>query len=135
MKNIQEVVTLLSISWSVILVGDKGMSFLTSRMVSVVISLILTVVFTTTDSVCSDLSSKRFPCALTRALKITMAALFYLFQTPTMWLAFRELLIHVIQYVPYICKYSFIVLYTSSTIFCSPSFPLTFIPQLVRNTQ
>ena len=57
------------------LAGDKGMSLLMSLMVSVVIDLEFTIASTSTSNVCNDLSSKLFPCILTKAFRIPLAVL------------------------------------------------------------
>ena len=84
------------------LAGDKGMSLLTSMLVS----LEFTVASTLTSSICNNSPSKLFPCVLTKAFSIPLVVLICLYQTPTMWLAVRGLLIQVIQSAPWICKES-----------------------------
>ena len=69
------------------LAGEKGMSLLTSLMVSVVIGLEFSIASTLTSNICNDLLSKLFPCVLTKAFRIPLAVLICLSQIPPMWLA------------------------------------------------
>ena len=66
------------------LAGEKGMSLLTSLMVSVVIGLEFSIASTLTSNICNDLLSKLFPCVLTKAFRIPLAVLICLSQIPPM---------------------------------------------------
>ena len=96
------------------LAGDKGMSLLSSLMVSVVIGLEFTIASTSTSSVWVDSLYKFFPCVLTKAFRIPLAVLICLSQTPPMWLVVRGLFIQIIQSHPCICKYLLILLWFMS---------------------
>ena len=69
--------------------GDRGIGLCASLMVSAVIGREFSMAYTFTNNGCSDSSSRLFqlfPCVLINALRIDLAVLIFLSQTPPMWL-------------------------------------------------
>ena len=96
------------------LAGDRGRLLLRSLMVSVVINLEFTAVYTLTCSICNDSLSKLFPCVLIKVLRIPLTFLICLSQTTPMWLSVGGFLVQLIQSTPCISQYSFVLLWFMS---------------------
>ena len=102
------------------------MSLLTSLVVYVTIGLEFTIASTSTSKVRNDSSTKLPPCVLTKPLRIPLEVFICLSHTQTMYFAVWLLLIQVIQSVPWISKYPFILLcFMSWRDFCNSFNALT----------